>query len=496
MLKKIKGFLFENSTTRQTVAKGAFWLTVSNVGGRLLRSVIIIYAARVLGAEGWGVFSYAITLAAFLTMFTGFGIDPVLVRETAKLSTHEERSRLVATTLAIKLVLMTLGVLVVLFIAPHFTTIPEAKILLPIIVFVIIFDGFREFGHSLIRGLEKTQWEACIFILTNIGIVAFGFLFLRLDPTPRSFTYAYAFGTGVGALAAFLYLWKYIKHAYSCFSAKLVKPLLRSAWPFAATSALAILLTNTDILIISWLRSASDVGLYSAATRIVQLFYLLPVILQTSIMPIFARLANVDSHKFRTVFERTIGMAYLVAIPISFGGFALGKEIMTLVFGGTFAPAAGVFGILMLTMIVDFPAVILAGALFAHDRQKSLITVAAIAGISNVVLDILLIPRFGIIGSAYATFFAQIFANAYLWYVMKKINYFEVLPSLKKVVASSVIISAAAYVLVAAGANVIFAILASAILYFALLKFFKEPLLDEVRLIFGVKTPNEKTALS
>lgn len=68
MLKRIKSFLFENQTVRQTVAKNTFWLTVSNVGGRLLRAVIIIYAARVLGAGEWGAFSYAITLAAFLTV--------------------------------------------------------------------------------------------------------------------------------------------------------------------------------------------------------------------------------------------------------------------------------------------------------------------------------------------------------------------------------------------------------------------------------------------
>jgi O-antigen/teichoic acid export membrane protein len=411
----------------------------------------------------------------------------VLSRDIAKSPDQEERSRLFATSFFLKIILIALGVIVVLFLAPLFTTIPGAKILLPIIALVTLFDSFREFAHSLIRGLEKTQWEAGIFILTNIAIVGFGFLFLHLRPTPKSFAYAYAVGTGIGAFAAYIYLWGYIKNAYSHISAKLIKPLLQSAWPFAVSSALGILLTNTDILIISWMKSATDVGLYSAAIRIVQLFYLLPNVLQTSIMPVFARLAGGDEHRFRALFERAIGMVYLAAIPIGLGGFILGKEILTLIFGGGYAPAAGAFGILMLTMLVDFPAVLMAGAIFAHNHQKSLIVVSVIAGVSNVVFDLIFIPRFGIIGSAYATFFAQIIANAYLWRVMKKINYFTILPSLKKIFASSIIVSLAAYIIVMAGANVMFAVLAAGVLYLALLKFLKEPLLDEMRLIFGKK---------
>ncbi|MCL5004783.1 MAG: hypothetical protein M1170_02470, partial [Patescibacteria group bacterium] len=61
MLQKIKSFLFENKTTRQTIAKNTFWLFFGEISSRVLRAAIVIYAARVLGADGWGVFSYAIT---------------------------------------------------------------------------------------------------------------------------------------------------------------------------------------------------------------------------------------------------------------------------------------------------------------------------------------------------------------------------------------------------------------------------------------------------
>ena len=95
-------------------------------------------------------------------------------------------------------------------------------------------------------------------------------------------------------------------------------------------------------------------------------------------------------------------------------------------------PATAAFMILLATLAVDFPAVILANAIFAHDRQRVLVAYAAIGGFSNVALNLLLIPPFGIAGCAAATLLCQIASNAYLWGRMKKINRFSVLPHLRK----------------------------------------------------------------
>src|SRR5512141_48381 len=105
MLQKLKSFLFENTSARQTVAKNTFWLTVSNFGGRLLKAAVIIYAARVLGTEGYGVFSYAITLAGFFTLFMDPGINNILMRDASGAS-PEKREVLFGTSFVIKIFLL------------------------------------------------------------------------------------------------------------------------------------------------------------------------------------------------------------------------------------------------------------------------------------------------------------------------------------------------------------------------------------------------------
>jgi PST family polysaccharide transporter len=486
LIKKIKGFLFKNTSTKQTVAKNTVWLSVSNFGGRIIKAVIIIYGARVLGAAGWGVFSYAVTLAGFLTLFMDPGINAILMRDIAK-SSKEEQERILSTAFVMKICLLIAGVLLVIFVAPFFSTLPGAKALLPLVALIITFDTVREFFSSFIRAKEKMEWEAGIFLLMNASVVIFGFIFLSLRPSVASFAWGYVAGTAIGSIAATLVMRRHLKKILSFFSVRLIKPIMSSAWPFAITGALGVLLTNTDILIISWMRTASEVGIYSAAIRIVQVLYIVPAILQLSTLPLFARLAHRDDQKFRAGLERTIGLVFLASVPLALGGAILGTQIVSLIFGTAYTTGGLAFKILMLTMLVDYPAVIISTAIFAYNRQKGLIITSLIGGIGNVLFDLILIPRFGMAGSAVATLIAQILSNWYLWHMMKKINYFEVVPKLKIIVMAGLIMASVTALFLALHINVVLNIALSAAVYFAILLSFREPLAMEIKKFFVAK---------
>jgi O-antigen/teichoic acid export membrane protein len=288
---------------------------------------------------------------------------------------------------------------------------------------------------------------------------------------------------------------RHFKKIFSFFSVNLIKPIITSAWPFAITGALGALLTNTDILVISWMRTASDVGIYSAAIRIIQVFYIIPSIIQLSTFPLFARLAHQDNAKFRAGLERTIGVAFLASIPFALGGVILGTQIMTLIFGISYASGGLAFKILMLTMLVDYPAAIISTAIFAYNRQRGLIITSLIGGIGNVVFDLILIPRFGMAGSAIATLLAQTLSNWYLWHMMRKINYFEVIPGLKKIIIAGIIMALTTALFFVLHVNVILNIALSAIVYLGILAMFREPLLIEIKRIIypPINNPAEST---
>ncbi|MDE2018740.1 MAG: flippase [Patescibacteria group bacterium] len=450
----------------------------------MIKAIVIIYAARILGTADYGVFSYALTLAGFFTLFIDPGLNGIVLRDASQ-GEQESKFRILSTTFYIKLVLVTAGIFTVLFIAPYFSVLPGAKALLPVVAFILFFDNLREFLFSFVRTMEKMEWEAGVFLLLNVAIVIFGFIALRFSPTSLALGWAYAAGTAIGLIGVLFLLRRYLKPMISHFSSRLVPKIFQAAWPFAVTGALGILLTNTDILIISWMRTASDVGVYSAAIRIIQTLYLIPVIIQFSTLPLFARLANKDNPRFRAALERIVGTIFLISVPLAIGSAVLGTQIMSFVFGSAYAGGGLAFKILMATMLVDFPAAVISNAIFAYNHQKSLIVTSAIGSISNVVFDIILIPFFGIAGSAVATLLAQAASNWYLWHMMKKINYFEIIPRLLKVVSAGILMGIGAFLLSEISIPVLLNIALCALFYFGLLYVIREPLLLEAKQIIS-----------
>jgi O-antigen/teichoic acid export membrane protein len=203
-----------------------------------------------------------------------------------------------------------------------------------------------------------------------------------------------------------------------------------------------------------------------------------------STISLFSRLAKRDDAKFRIVLERTTTLLFLVSVPLAIGGAILANGIMSLVYGSAFASGGTAFALLMISIVPDFPGSLMANGLFVYERQKSLIITAIAGGVTNVGLDLLLIPRYGIIGSAIATLIAQIVGNGLVWYYMKQANYFEVIPRMKRIAVAGICMALVTVGLALLHANLILNIIISGLVYFGILKLLREPLLAEMLAIF------------
>src|SRR3989344_5132264 len=168
MISRLKELLFQNRSTKQTVAKNVFWLSFSEVATRFIRGVIVIYAARILGAAEFGVFSYALGLAGLFTIFSDIGIIQILTRELAQ--KPEERDKYFATAFAIKFVLLIGTALAIALFAPLISIATAIK-LIPLMALLVFFDGLRDFSLAFFRALEKMEVQAFVTLLTNIVVV-------------------------------------------------------------------------------------------------------------------------------------------------------------------------------------------------------------------------------------------------------------------------------------------------------------------------------------
>lgn len=487
MLNSLKSLLFRNEGAKQTIVKNIFWLSFSQVASRLIRAAIIIYSARILGAAEYGVFSYALGLAGFFTIFADIGINSILTREVAKKPDKEKEY--FATAFVMKAVLLIGTALLVLFVAPHFSKIENALPLFPLVALLVIFDNFRDFSFSFFRAKEKMELEAFIFIGMNIAITIFGFVILSFIKTSMAIMIAYVGSAGVAAISTAIILRRELFGVMKNFVMKLVREIGSAALPIALLGVFGAFMLNTDMIMLGWWRTAEEIGYYSSAQKIVQVLYTLPAILASGIFPALSRIVGLgEREKEKTLIEKSISIVFFAAIPLTVGGIVLASSIINFLYGSEYAPASGAFQILIATTLLIFPGTLIGNLILAHNKQKKLGIFIASASVANIIFNALLIPKFGIIGSAAATIVAQTISNVFAWRMIRSTTTFYTIKYLWKIIPSAVFMGLAGLVLNMFGVHVLVTIFVSSLVYLVSLILLKEKLVsDGLNLIYAFR---------
>lgn len=479
MFKRIKGFLLENRSARQTIVKNTIWLAASQLVGRIFRASILIYAARALGAAEYGIFSYALGLATFFTIFGDIGINSIMTREASK--NPEQRSQFFSTGFWIKIVLILFTVSAVVFIAPFFSKIEAAKALMPLIALLVIFDGIRDFSSAFFRAEEKMEREAVVSLITNFIIAAAGFVLLYYVQTAKALTWSYVLSAGAGTLVAIFILKREFIRVASNFRRDFVKPMLRSSLPIAVIGILGVFTLNIDVIMLGWWRGAEEVGYYSAAQRIVVLLYLLPGILANALFPQISKaVGEANKEKAARILEYGLVSSFLMALPLVIGGVVVGKPLVKLIFGAEYAASVPAFKTLIVTLLAMFPATLLPSYLLAHNAQGKAALGVGIGSATDIALNAILIPRYGILGASLSTVVTQFLNFAYIYYISKKVNPFSIAPRLWKIGVASIAMGILSVTFYSFGVNVIINIAASGILYASVLLLLKENVFEEI----------------
>ena len=480
MLLRLKELLFTNRSARQTIAKNVFWLSMSQVGSRIFRAAILIYAARVLGAAEYGIFSYVLGLAAFFTVFADIGVSSLMTRDIA--AHPEKRKEYFSSSFLIKIFLLLFTILLVIFIAPYFTNIEKVKLLIPLVAFLVIFDGIRDFSIAYWRGREKMEFEAITTMIMNITIMVAGFIILSASPTSKSLLFSYMASVGLATFLTIFLLWKRFSKIFLYFDKKIIREILNNCWPIAFSGMIGTFMLNTDIVMLGWWRTAEEIGYYSADQRIIGVLYTLPAIIASSIFPAVSKLIKQnEKEKTKTLNEKSIAAIFSIAIPLVIGGVILARPLIELFFGQEYIPAIAAFKILIFTTLLTFSGAIISNLIMAHNQQKRFFKYVISGAAGNVIFNALLIPSYGINGAAIATLLSQSIYYGLSWRHVKKIDNFFTLKHLKKIIVSALIMGFFSFLLNKFGLNVIINIIISSGIYFGILYLLKESIILEIK---------------
>jgi len=204
------------------------------------------------------------------------------------------------------------------------------------------------------------------------------------------------------------------------FKPELAKSLWRDSWPLMLSSVASFVYLRIDQVMIGKIMGESAVGIYAASVKITEVFYFLPIIICGSLFPAIVNARNTNLkvyyRRLKNLYRLTGSLGFLVTLVIAL----LAQPLISFIFGAAYLAAVPVLQIYIWSSIGLFLGVVVSNQLMAENRTKIIFIINFSAMAINVVLNIILIPKLGLVGAALSTLSAYYIAP--IWMIFLKRN--------------------------------------------------------------------------
>jgi PST family polysaccharide transporter len=394
------------------------WLT----GDRVIRTgvglVVGAWLARYLGPDRFGLLNYAVAIAALFGPLATFGLDSIVVRELVK--TPEKRDVIIGSAFTVKLIgalVAFAGVVGAISIMRPDETLTLWIVSLSAAGFVfqslnvvdLFFQAKVQARYSVYAGNSAFLLMAlvkAILILAGAQLIAFAWAGLG----------EIAF-TGIFLLAAYrarhMIVWNWRPRL------NVMLELLSAGWPLMLTGISVMISMRVDQVLIGQMLSDKQVGLYSAAARISEMWYFVPIALSGSAFPMLIENKKHSEAIYYQKLQKLYTSMVMLAIGFALVMTFLSGPVVKLMYGPKYAVSASVLSVLIWSGVPVSFGCVWSKWMVLENKTKTMFLFQVTSAVINVILNLLLIPRFGIMGSAYATLMSYWFGHTILAAVLK-----------------------------------------------------------------------------
>ena len=456
----------ERMNTVQRIAKNTGVLFLSTLVGKILGFFFIMYTARYLGAEGFGILSFALAFTGIFGVFSDLGLGTLIVREVARDKSLTQKYLGNVAVMKIILVVITFGLIALTI---NFLDYPEQTIkVVYLVALSIIFSAFSEMFGSIFQAYEKMEYLSIGQIL-NSALKLSGALFaISQGFSVVGFASIYFLVSAVGLGYSFVVCVRKFVLPKIEFDWGFWKPTIKKALPFSLTIVIAGMFFNIDIVMLSTMKGDEFVGWYNAAISLVLIVVSFASIFISALFPVTSKLFVSAKDSLKKTLEMSSKYEFILGLAVAVGTFLLADRIILLIYGAEFTPAAIALQILSLYLPLRVISHVTGWTLASINREPLRTLSAGIALGLNVCLNFILIPIFGIAGAGTATVISQTLLFALYFYFVGK--HFYRLPlyriALKPCVSCLVM---ALFLLTFEGTNLFVLITLSAVIYFTIL---------------------------
>jgi len=283
--------------------KNTSWLFLEKIIRMIVALFISIWLARYLGPEQFGILNYVLSFVGLFTAFASLGLDGIVIREL--IQNNIKRDELINTAFFMKIIGFFL-MLIAIIIAISFTSNDNyTNSLIFIIAFATFFQSFNVIDmyfqskvmskyivYANFISLFISSLLKIIFILNNAPLIAFVWIVL-FDSFILALGFLYFFFNNVD-----------FKFQISKFSKSIAIKLLKDSWSLVLTGLVFSLYMKIDQVMIKEILGNFDLGQYSAAVRLSEAWYFIPIVIASSLFPAIINAKKISNSLYYDRFQK------------------------------------------------------------------------------------------------------------------------------------------------------------------------------------------------
>lgn len=403
-----------------SVAKNAAFMTVASIAQKVISFVYFTLIARSIGVEGTGKYFLALSFTTIFVVFVDLGLTNVLVREAARVREHIQKY--VSTILSVKLVLGVLAYVAVFWVSKKLYPDTELRSMILLSGVTMLFDSFNLTVYGVLRAIGDLRFESLSITFSQFASLILGSIFLFFHLPLIFLILAFTIPSALNAMyASYTVFHRYQVTAVPRFDAPTFVWLSKITIPFALAAIFARVYSYIDTLLLGHFLGSEAVGFYSTPYKITFAFQFIPLALTAALYPRLSEYFVHHKEKFSVILTDSLKYLLIVSVPIAIGIAVLARPLIVLLYKEDFLPSVLPLQIIIVSLIFSFASFPVGAALNAGNKQVTQTTIVGIVMVVNIIMNVILIPKIGVVGAALSALIGNILLTVIGYYFLHTI---------------------------------------------------------------------------
>jgi len=395
--------------------------TAYQIAGKIISTLLGLVAlgmmTRYLGQEQFGWYITVITFLGFIGILIDFGLIPV----TAQMMSEPEhdKKQLFKNLLGFRFTTAIIFLAIAPLVALLFPYPKEVKLAISFTTIAFLGVAMNQIFLGFYQTKLKMHLQAIGEIVGRIVLVVGLWLLIWKNASFLPIMTIVVLNSVAYTAVLWLAAKKYTKISFA-FDWSIWKKIMIKMWPIAIAIIFNVVYLKGDIIILSILKTQSEVGIYGAAYRVIDILAQMAMMIMGIMLPLLAfNWSRNLKEKFKHFYQQSFDLMILLAVPMMIGTVVLADKIMELVGGPEFIISGKPLQILALAVFGLYVGAVFGHTAVAINRQKQTMWIYISDAIITLIGYLIFIPKYGMYGAAWMTVFSEVYAGVLLWLTIR-----------------------------------------------------------------------------